>query len=111
MDEKTEQFKKTFFGLNGRYPTEKEIEKSMRKFINEEDELLLADEMDIVDVSNDNTVINIDNEIQESVVDQEIENADQSETDNNNQPNVIERIEICTIYIVQFTLYIVKFTI
>lgn len=44
MDEKTEQFRKTFFALNSRYPTKAEIDKSMQKFMSEEDELLLNNE-------------------------------------------------------------------
>ena len=44
MDEKIEQFKTTFMALNNRYPTQAEIDKSMKKFLSEEDELLLENE-------------------------------------------------------------------
>ena len=44
MDEKTEQFRKTFFALNGRNPTKAEIDKSMQKFLSDEDELILNNE-------------------------------------------------------------------
>lgn len=44
MDEKIEQFRTTFMALNNRYPTQKEIDKSMKKFLSEEDELLLENE-------------------------------------------------------------------
>ena len=44
MDEKAEQFKKTFLALNNRYPTQAEIDKSMKKFLSEEDELLLEND-------------------------------------------------------------------
>ena len=44
MDEKIEQFRTTFMALNNRYPTQAEIDKSMKKFLSEEDELLLENE-------------------------------------------------------------------
>lgn len=43
IDEKTEKFRQTFLNLNGRYPTTKEIESNMNKYIDENTQQLSKD--------------------------------------------------------------------
>ena len=57
MDVKTEQFNKTFYALNNRYPTQDEVDKSMQKFLSEEDQLIINNQPE------ESLVINIDEQL------------------------------------------------
>ena len=72
MDEKIEQFRTTFMALNNRYPTQAEIDKSMKKFLSEEDELLLENEptpvLDLGNLLEEETNVDASGEISEHIV-------------------------------------------
>lgn len=79
IDEKTERFRKTFFGLHGRYPDENEISKNMNKYVNEEtlsidSENATSNEVDLTTPSNspnndESIMIEIDHAIEETNID------------------------------------------
>ena len=82
MDEKTEQFKKTFFALNSRYPTKAEIDKSMQKFLSEEDELLLNSQPEqsvVIDIEDSQS------SIIETNLDEVVLNINENTSDNDDQ--------------------------
>ena len=71
IDEKTERYKNTFFGLHGRYPTKDEISKNMNKYINDDD---LSDNSDVitsneVDLSSPITPYNTSNNEESIMID------------------------------------------
>ena len=94
MDVKTEQFNKTFYALNNRYPTQDEIDKSMQKFLSEEDQLIINNQPE------ESLIINIDEQLsliketnfnghqEESKTDNsDSDDNDNDDNDNNNDNN------------------------
>ena len=107
MDLKTEQFTKTFYALNNRYPTKAEIDTSMKKFLTEEDEFIINQPEEPVVITIDDPVnfvkeTNLDtgesntdnlpnaneNDVDDS--DRVIETLDDNNDNDNNTPNVVE---------------------
>ena len=98
MDIKADQFSKTFYALNNRYPTQAEINTSMKKFLTEEDQLIINNQPDehlaisiddqysfIKETNLDEILSNNDNLV---VVEETGEDSDDDNTDNNVDVNV-----------------------
>ena len=84
MDVKTEQFNKTFYALNNRYPTQAEVDKSMQKFLSEEDQLIINNQPE------ETLIINIDeqlNLIKETNLKHEESKTESDSDDDNNDDN------------------------
>ena len=84
MDVKTEQFNKTFYALNNRYPTQAEVDKSMQKFLSEEDQLIIDNQPE------ETLIINIDEQlglIKETNLKHEESKTESDSDDDNNDDN------------------------
>ena len=100
IDEKNERFRKTFYSLNGRYPTEIEIKKNMTKFVDEENALLNDTTIEMNDIINDDVVLdmnssqslteNITSNIQDIGTSLEVESSSMN-TENNSDIQVLEQ--------------------